>query len=84
MFQYKSQAFAFAVASIVVGPLALTAVMLHQSQLQGVYRMAPMTIAALTVLGVFYGLKRTWRIFRMEREERVRERVRQKMRRRYR
>ena len=83
MFQYKSQAFAFSIASIVVGPLVLTAVMLHQSQLQGVYRLAPMAIAALTVWGFFYGLKRTWRIFRMEREERVRERVRQKMRSRY-
>lgn len=83
MFQSKSQAFAFAMVNILVGPVALTAVALHQSQLQGIYRVAPFAIAGLMTWGFHYGLKRTWRIYRMEREERVRERVRQKMRRRY-
>jgi hypothetical protein len=69
--------------SILVGPVVLTAIVLHQSQLQGVYRLSPFVVAVLTAWGFFYGLKRTWRIYRMEREERVRERVRQNMRRRY-
>jgi len=83
VFQSKRQAFAFAMMSILVGPVVLTLIVLHQSQLHGVYRLAPFVVAGMTTWGFFYGLKRTWRIYRTEREERVRERVRQSMRRRY-
>lgn len=83
MFQKKSHAFLFALLSMLVGPVILRVLSWHVDELKGVYELAPALVAGLSLFFVVYGLKRTWRIYRAERDEIVRERVRQRMRRRF-
>lgn len=81
--QRKRYALLFAFTCMLTGPVVLHWLAQHMDRLVGVYELAPTVVACLTLFGIVYGIKRAWRIFRAERDELVRERVRQRMRRRY-
>jgi hypothetical protein len=65
---------------MLMGPLLLGVLARHRDQLRGVHELLPATIACLALFGIVRGVKRAWRIHRIEADEEVRERVRRRMR----